>query len=164
MESSRHKDESAWDGRPATSGERIEDDSEDIAGTTTLNNNGEKQITSAIDAAQETLKEKKNELVKIFEKTAGIFEYCIFDERDILQDKSAESKATVHIAPSLHFYLSDSICDLVGGGSLRYLGFSTHSGVRYLLLRMNKSQVVIGLNPGIKPGDFFNEISADTMR
>ncbi|HYA13834.1 MAG TPA: DUF4388 domain-containing protein [Syntrophales bacterium] len=160
MEGSRHKDKSARDDGHITSGQRVEHAVEDSSRTTTLDN--EKQIPSDLDIAKETGAGSKSKLVKILEKTSGLFEYCVFDERDVVQDKSAESKATIHVAPSLHFHLSDSICDLVGGGSLKYLGFNTHSGVRYLLMRMNKSQVVVGLNPGIKPGDFLNEILIST--
>jgi CheY-like chemotaxis protein len=105
----------------------------------------------------------KSGIGSLLEKTPGILEYCVFDERDILQDKSVELSAIMHLAPSLHLGLSDSLCELVGGKCFKYLVFSTTTGVRYLLIRMNKSQVVVGLKPGIKPGDFLNEIFSDTV-
>jgi hypothetical protein len=192
MESSRRKDESAWDDRLKTSGQSGEHDEEDFSVTTQLDNNDEKQILSDLVIAGETgtgsvpggtepvpgdkqIVETKrteekypergstSEIVKILEKASGILEYCVFDERDSLQFKSVESNAIMHIAPSLYFNLSDSCCDLVGGGSLKHLGFRTHGGVRYLFVRMNKLQVVVGLNPGIKPGDFLTEIFTDTV-
>ncbi|MEN6320570.1 MAG: DUF4388 domain-containing protein [Syntrophaceae bacterium] len=158
MESSRRRDETAWDDQLKTSGESIVYDDEDPSVATVLNND-DKQVRD-IKQTEEKSSEagSKSEIVKILDKTPGIIEYCIFDERDIIQDKSVESNGIMNIAPSLHFNLTDSLCDLVGGGSLKYLGFSTRGGVRYLMVRINKSQVVIGLNPGIKPGDFLNEI------
>jgi hypothetical protein len=196
MESSRRKDESAWDDRLETSEMSVVNDEEnedDISVTTMLDNNDKKQILSDLAIAgepgagsvpggtepvpddkiigenrraEETSSEtgSKSEIVKILEKASGIIEYCVFDERDILQDKSSGSNAIMHIAPSLHFNLSDSFCDLVGGRSLKYLVFRTHGGVHYLLVRMNKLQVVVGLDPGIKPGDFLNQIFTDTVR
>ena len=195
MESSRRKDESAWDDRLETSALSVENDEkkeDDITVTTMLDNNDEKQILPDLATAgepgagsvpggtepvpddkiiSETKRTEENspeagsksEVIKILEKASGILEYCIFDERDILQHKSVESNAIMHIAPSIHFNLSDSCCDLVGGGSLKYLGFRTHSGVRYLLVRMKKLRVVVGLKHGIKPGDFLNEIVTDTV-
>ncbi len=166
MESSRHKnkDQSVGDNRLITSGQQVGHVEEDISGMTMLDNEDEKQILSNHAVAKGTGVGSKIEIIKMLEKSSGIFEYCVFDERDTLQDKSAESIAIMHVAPSLHFNLSDSIRDLVGGGSLKYLGFSTNSGVRYLLMRINKSQVVVGLNPGIKPGDFLNEIFTDNNK
>jgi hypothetical protein len=161
MESSRRRDETAWDDRLKTLGEDTKDDDEDSFVTTMLNDD---ELVHDIKQTEEKSSEgSKNDIVKILDRAPGIIEYCIFDERDVLQHKSVESNGIMNMAPSLHFNITDSLSDLVGGGAFKFLGFSTRGGVRYLMVRINKSQVVVGLNPGIKPSDFLNEIFTDRV-
>jgi hypothetical protein len=161
MESSRRRDETAWDDRLKTLGEETKDDDEDSFVTTMLNN--DEQVHDIKQTKEKSSEGSKSEIVKILDRVPGIIEYCIFDERDVLQHKSVESNGIMNMAPSLHFNITDSLCDFVGGGSLKFLGFSTRGGVRYLMVRINKSQVVVGLNPGIKPSDFLSEIFTDRV-
>lgn len=161
MESSRRRDETAWDDRLKTLGEDIVYDDEDSY-VTTMHNNDD-QVHDIKQTEEKSLEGSKNEIVKILDRVPGIIEYCIFDERDVLQHKSVESNGIMNMAPSLHFNITDSLCDLVGGSSLKFLSFGTRGGVRYLMVRINKSQVVVGLNSGIKTGDFLNEIFTDRV-
>jgi CheY-like chemotaxis protein len=105
----------------------------------------------------------KGGIGRILEQTPGILEYCVFDEGDILTDRSEGPNAITHIAPSLHFNLCEGLCDLMGCGSLKYMIFSTRGGIRYLMVRKDKSHVVVGLKPGLKPSDVFNEVFVDTV-
>jgi CheY-like chemotaxis protein len=154
LEAARIHDEMQMQSAPATAGVKpTGPDHQDIA-----------PFTSEVQAGRDKrddenrLGEKNRDKIRgLLEKASGVHDYCIFDERDVLMDKSGETNL-MHLAPSLHFTLSDALCDLVGGKSLKYLVFSASDGIRYLLFHKDKAYVVSRLKPGVKPGDLFNEL------
>ncbi len=97
-------------------------------------------------------------LSEMLNHNALVAEYGIFVEQDFLRYKRSVTGAILYAAPSLHLKLGNLLKEELRCGALRYVLIHTEGGARYMVFEYLNARAVVGLKPGARPEDFWENL------